>query len=202
VANPASVEKGKCTTISWNSQNASSASIEPGVGEVPPSGSRQVCPSDPVTYKVTAKGPGGQATAQAAVNVTAPPPPPPPPPPAEEKLTVRLEVEFDTDKADVKARYHDEIKKVADFMQKYPTVKGTIEGHTDNVGSAKYNQSLSQRRADSIRKYLVEKFKVDPARLTAKGYGFDRPVADNATEEGRQKNRRTMATFDTVTIRK
>jgi OOP family OmpA-OmpF porin len=192
-ANPSLIEKGKCSTLSWSSGDASSVRIEPGVGDVPPAGSREVCPTTHTTYTVTAKGVGTQAaalaTAQAVVSV-------------EEKLTIRLDVLFDTNKSDVKAKYHDEIGKVAAFLQKYPNVKGTIEGHTDNVGSAKYNLALSQRRADAVLKYLVEKHKVDPARLEAKGYGLEKPVADNGTEEGRRENRRVLATFDTVTVRR
>jgi OOP family OmpA-OmpF porin len=115
-----------------------------------------------------------------------------------ETLTIKLDVEFDTAKADIKKKYHDEIGKVAEFLNKYPTVTGTIEGHTDNVGDAGMNKKLSQRRADSVLKYLVEKYGVDSKRLTAVGYGKERPVAYNKTAEGRQQNRRTVANFETV----
>lgn len=115
-----------------------------------------------------------------------------------ETLTIKLDVLFDTAKADIKKKYNDEIAKVADFLTRYPTVTGTIEGHTDNVGDAAMNQKLSQRRADSVVKYLVEKFGIDKNRLNAKGYGEDKPVADNKTAAGRQQNRRTLASFETV----
>lgn len=115
-----------------------------------------------------------------------------------ETLTIALDVEFDTAKADIKKKYHAEIGRVADFLTKYPTVTGIIEGHTDNIGSAEMNRKLSQRRADSVMNYLVENYKIDKSRLTATGYGFDKPLADNKTAEGRQKNRRTVASFETV----
>jgi OOP family OmpA-OmpF porin len=125
---------------------------------------------------------------------------PPPLPP--EKVSITLAIEFDTAKADVKSKYHDEIAKVADFMKKYPKANGTIEGHTDNIGKAAMNQKLSQRRAESVKNYLVQKFGIDPARLTAKGYGMTKPIASNKTAEGRQKNRRIEAKFDAMVVKK
>ena len=117
------------------------------------------------------------------------------------KVTVNLNVLFDFDKADVKPRYHDEIKRLADYMIKYPWEKGVLEGHTCSIGTEEYNQRLSQRRVDSIKAYLVEKFGVEADRLQAVGYGESRPIASNATEEGRQLNRRVQAVMETY-IRK
>ena len=68
--------------------------------------------------------------------------------------------------------------------------KLTIEGHTDSVGKRGYNQDLSERRARQVRKYLIEKYYVLPERIFAKGYGEDRPIADNGNFQGREKNRR------------
>ncbi|ESP62757.1 OmpA domain protein [Smithella sp. ME-1] len=132
--------------------------------------------------------------------VVAPPPPPPPPPPApiKEKVTITLNVQFDTNKADVKEQYNDEIKRVADFMKEFPDTTAEIGGHTDNVASAEYNQKLSEKRANSVRQYLIDKFGIDGSRLTAVGYGLDKPVAGNDTEEGRQQNRRVEAVMEAV----
>ena len=118
------------------------------------------------------------------------------------KVSITLAIEFDTGKADIKSKYHDEIAKVADFMKKYPTAKGLITGHTDNVGGVAMNQELSQRRAESVINYLVQEFGIDPARLSAKGYGMSRPIADNKTAEGRQQNRRIEAIFDAMVVEK
>jgi outer membrane protein OmpA-like peptidoglycan-associated protein len=130
---------------------------------------------------------------------------PSPPPPkgnivkqSPEAATMTLLVEFDTNKADIKPEYNDEIARVANFMKKYPSVTTTIEGYTDNVGNMKNNMELSQRRAESVKNYLVGKFGIEPSRLRAKGYGPTRPVADNNTAEGRLKNRRTVAVFETM----
>jgi OOP family OmpA-OmpF porin len=107
-----------------------------------------------------------------------------------EKGRVTLSVEFDTAKATIRKSSHEEIGKLAAVLKKYPDLKILIEGHTDNVGNAKYNEKLSQQRADAIRKNLVEKYGIETTRLTAKGYGLSKPTASNATKEGRQKNRR------------
>lgn len=85
-------------------------------------------------------------------------------------------------------------------MKKYPEANGVIEGHTDNVGGYDDNMKLSERRAHSVRNYLIEKFGIAPERLSAKGYGYTKPVADNGTVEGRQKNRRIEASFDCVVV--
>jgi OOP family OmpA-OmpF porin len=83
-------------------------------------------------------------------------------------------------------------------MKTYPETNAAIEGHTDNVGNAEYNDGLSKDRANSVRQYLIDKFGIDASRLTAVGYGLNRPIADNNTEEGRQKNRRVEAVIETV----
>ena len=108
-------------------------------------------------------------------------------------VTIILNVEFDTDRAVVKDKYRGEVKKVADFMKTYPNTTAVIEGHTDNVFTAEYNQKLSQDRADSVRQYLISNFGIKASRLTSVGYGLTRPIASNNTEEGRQKNRRVQA---------
>jgi OOP family OmpA-OmpF porin len=115
-----------------------------------------------------------------------------------EKGRVTLNVEFDTAKSTIRKSSHEEIGKLAAVLKKYPDLKILIEGHTDNVGNAKYNEQLSQRRADAIRKNLVEKYGIDASRLNTKGYGLTRPVASNATKEGRQKNRRVEAAAEYI----
>jgi OOP family OmpA-OmpF porin len=126
----------------------------------------------------------------------APVPSPPPPAPMKEKVTISLNVEFDTNKAIVKDKYYDEIKRVADFMKEFPDTTCEIGGHTDNIASAAYNQKLSEKRANSVRQYLIDKFGIDGSRLTAVGYGLAKPVAGNDTEEGRQQNRRVEAVME------
>ena len=109
------------------------------------------------------------------------------------KVTIELEVLFDTDKAIVKPNYYNEISEVADFMSQYPNTVVTIEGHTDSRASDSYNQALSQRRVDAVKSVLITEFGVTPDRLSAVGYGESKPRASNDTVEGRQLNRRVVA---------
>lgn len=115
--------------------------------------------------------------------------------PKGEKVTIALRVEFDTSKWIVKPEYDEQLKKVSDFLKTYPEAKAEIEGHTDNMGSADSNKALSQRRADAVRQALIDRFGADGARLTAAGYGPDRPLTGNDTAAGRAQNRRVVATF-------
>lgn len=96
---------------------------------------------------------------------------------------------FDTGKATLKQESMIEIMKVADYMKKNPNVRFEVQGHTDNQGSDKINDPLSQQRAEAIVKAL-EGLGVDGFNLRAVGKGSHEPVADNKTEAGRAKNRR------------
>ena len=118
------------------------------------------------------------------------------PTPGHYKYCITLQGEFDIDQAIIRPEYREEIAQVGEFMKKYPTTTAVIEGHTDNVGSYNHNMDLSQRRADAVVNYLVEKYGIDRSRLTAKGFGFTRPIADNSTEDGKQRNRRIEAIID------
>ncbi len=113
-----------------------------------------------------------------------------PAPAAEGSLATVL---FDFNKSAVKSKYKKDLEKVADLLKKNPGQKIRIEGHTDSIGSKGYNQKLSERRAAAVKAYLVETFKVDAARIETVGYGLEKPVADNKTNQGRQKNRRAVA---------
>jgi outer membrane protein OmpA-like peptidoglycan-associated protein len=107
-----------------------------------------------------------------------------------DKPVVLKNVFFDTDKYDLKEKSKVELDKLVRFLNKNTTVKIELGGHTDNVGSIKSNQTLSENRAKAVYNYLVEK-EIDAARLTTKGYGDTKPIADNETEKGRAENRRT-----------
>ena len=96
---------------------------------------------------------------------------------------------FDTGAATLQPASQEQLANVASILKAYPNAKVTIGGYTDNTGDPAANQQLSQQRADNVMAELV-RLGVDPARMTAKGYGQDHPLADNSTEEGRQQNRR------------
>ena len=97
---------------------------------------------------------------------------------------------FDTDKYDLKDESKIELGKLINFLKKNPTIRFEISGHTDNVGTKPYNQSLSERRALSVYDYLL-KNSIPADRMTSKGFGDTKPLADNTTEPGRKQNRRT-----------
>ena len=113
-----------------------------------------------------------------------------------EAVRVELDVKFDFDKADVKQDSYSDIENLAEFMKQYPQTATTVEGHTDSTGNAAYNQKLSERRAAAVRDTLVNQYGVEADRVNAVGYGKDRPVADNATNEGRAINRRVEASVE------
>lgn len=106
-----------------------------------------------------------------------------------------LAVAFDTGKADIKTAYHAELARVGTFLQEFPDAKGVIEGHTDNAGKLALNMKLSQKRADTVRDYIIQRFGIAASRITAKGFGPTKPVATNKTAAGKTKNRRIEALF-------
>lgn len=91
-----------------------------------------------------------------------------------------------------------EIEALATFLQRYENTVATIEGHTDSTGDAQFNAQLSEKRAKSIQKILIEQFNVAPERLKAIGYGESRPIASNTTAEGRAKNRRVITVIEST----
>jgi outer membrane protein OmpA-like peptidoglycan-associated protein len=97
---------------------------------------------------------------------------------------------FDFDKATLRPESNLELDRVRKVMLDYPNMKIEISGHTDNKGSAEYNKKLSESRAKAVLDYLVRKG-ISPDRMTFAGYGFEKPLTGNETEEGRQLNRRT-----------
>ncbi len=185
-ASPPSVDEGKCSTLTWSSENATEGSIDQGIGGVSPSGSREVCPPRTTQYTLTATGPGGTRTATATVTVN--PPPPPPAPKVVDRLV--LHINFDTNKSVIRPADVPELEKAVAFVKKYPDSKISVEGYTDSRGGDKYNLGLSERRAHAVKKYLEDKGGVKAERITAVGKGKANPIGDNNTEKGRFENRR------------
>ena len=133
------------------------------------------CPGTPMNVVVDERG------CPVAVDIT-------------DELKMELRVFFDNDKSAIKAQYQPEIAKVAEKMREYPNSTARVEGHASKTGpSAAYNQRLSEARAVAVKSMLTNEFGIAPNRLSTVGYGYDRPIADNNTEEGRAMNRRVYA---------
>lgn len=107
--------------------------------------------------------------------------------------TIELSIQFPTNSSVINDRFDDEIRRIAEVMERNPETTVEIAGHTDNRGDADYNQFLSQRRAEAVANRLTRMFGIDPDRVSAEGYGESQPVASNETEAGRAENRRVEA---------
>jgi outer membrane protein OmpA-like peptidoglycan-associated protein len=99
------------------------------------------------------------------------------------------DVLFDPGKSDLSSEAREDLAKLSGIVLNYPSLRLTIEGHTDNTGSAEINQTVSEQRANAVRNYLASQG-LSAGSLSAQGLGMNNPVADNDTNEGRQKNRR------------
>ncbi|MDK9716450.1 MAG: OmpA family protein [Trichlorobacter sp.] len=206
-ATPQNITSGEQSTLQWSSSNAKNCSIQPAIGSVSLSGFTTVSPTADAEYTLTCKGEGGEATSKTAVAVKpVPVVQPAPPAPVVEQSAAKasaaqlcsptvLNIKFDTNKTAIKPAYQDELAKLGTFLKDNPGAKGSIEGHTDSVGNKKANMKLSQRRADSVRSYIIKKSGIDASRITAQGFGPTKPIADNKTAAGKAKNRRIEANF-------
>ena len=104
-------------------------------------------------------------------------------------LNMPSNVTFSTDQDQVIPPFYPTLDSVAIVLRKFNKTLIDVDGHTDSVGNAGYNQDLSNRRANSVANYLASRG-VDPRRMSAMGYGLERPIASNASEAGRAQNRR------------
>ena len=100
-------------------------------------------------------------------------------------------VKFETNKWDINPLYYPRLDKVVDVLKRNPSLRVQVQGHTDSIGTANYNQGLSEKRAQSVTEYLTRKG-ISKQRLTNEGYGLTRPAASNQTPEGRANNRRVQ----------
>ena len=181
-ANPASVEHGQCVTLTWSSTNASTVSIDQGVGQVDASGSKEVCPLSSTQYTITAAGERGSEQASTTVGVTTL---------ATAVVIFPAAALFESGKSELKPEGQQKVEEyreqAKDQMSRADHV--LITGYTDNVGETDANSALSQQRAASVRDHLIS-LGADPQKFQISGEGEAHPIADNSTEEGRAKNRR------------
>lgn len=197
-ADPSTVDRGQPTTLQWESRNAGTVRIEPGVGQVAGSGNRQVSPTSSVTYTATATGPGGTATDTARVTVNTPAAPPERPPEPRRQPTVTedelfreavQDIYFDYDKADIRPDQVSRLQGNATWLKEHASVRFTIEGHCDERGSQEYNLGLGDRRANAVKEFLSGQG-IQASRINVVSYGEERPQCHDQTEDCFQRNRR------------
>lgn len=109
------------------------------------------------------------------------------------QMSMNLDVKYANNKAIILGSYEPELDNLGKFLSAYPAINLTINGYTSNIGTYTHNLNLSNRRAESVKQYLVNHFNLDPKRFTTKGWSWNNPVASNATYEGRSENRRVEA---------
>lgn len=192
-ASPSAIESGQSTTLSWNSSNATTVTIDNGVGTVEASGSRAIGPSVSTTFMARATGSGGSAVAEARVTVTAPTAVTPPPMPAisdSEFFSHNIkDAFFDYDQYNIRDDARAALQADARVLRERPGIRVTIEGHCDERGSEKYNLALGDRRANAAKDFLVSQG-IDGSRIDTISYGMERNVCEQHNEECWQLNRR------------
>jgi OmpA-OmpF porin, OOP family len=177
------------------------AQPEAGAAVVPPgaqpeAGAAVVPGAQPQVGVVPVPGVSHEAGAPPANEAPLEPLPAAEPAPGSSKYCVTLHIAFDIGSTRIPPEYYSEIAIVGNFMKQFPTTTIVVEGHTDNVGNFEANKRISRQRAEAVVDYLAQTFGIERSRLSAVGYGSTRPIADNKTIEGKEKNRRIEAVVD------
>ena len=187
-ANPAVIQPGQTTTLTWQTDNANDISIE-GLGIVPSSGSKPVTPSASTTYTLSAKGPGGSKDASARVTVNTPVAQAQPSPSDEDLFAKNVkDVWFDYNKADIRPDQGTTAQGDAAFLLQHPSIKVVVEGHCDDRGSEEYNLALGTSRAESLKRSLLSQG-VSADRVKTISYGKEKPSCTEDNEQCWQQNR-------------
>ncbi len=191
-ASPAAIQKGESTTITWKTSNATSVILDNGIGTVEASGSRTVSPAVSTTYSARAKGPGGDAVAEARVTVSAPTAVIPPLPAISDAAYFEANIKdifFDYDQYTLRDDARAALQSNARALAERPGIRITIEGHCDERGSEKYNLALGDMRANAAKDFLIS-LGVDASRIDTVSFGEERPFCEEQNEECWQNNRR------------
>jgi peptidoglycan-associated lipoprotein len=191
-ANPATIQAGESSTLTWTTQDATEVTLE-GIGKVGPSGSQLVTPTTSTTYRMTAKGEGGSQDATARVTVTAPPPPPVSAATtlSDQELFARSvkDIYFDYDSYQLTSANQSTLQADAAFLKSHPNMRFTVEGHCDERGSTEYNLALGENRASAVKQALVN-LGIPDGSVKTISYGKEKPVCTEQNEACWQQNRR------------
>jgi peptidoglycan-associated lipoprotein len=188
-ANPAVIEQGQSTTLTWQTNNATEINID-GIGSVMASGSRTVTPGTSTTYILTAKGPGGTRDASTRITVNVRAAQTPAPSISDEDLFARnvKDVLFDYDKAEIRPDQASNTQNDATFLQQHPSIKVVVEGHCDDRGSEEYNLALGTNRAESLKHSLLQQG-ISADRIKTVSYGKEKPFCTQDNDQCWQQNR-------------
>jgi peptidoglycan-associated lipoprotein len=195
-ATPESVDRGRPVQLSWNTQNATSVTID-GIGTVSASGSRTITPQNSTTYHLLAKGDGGNAEANARVTVNAPTTTTTTTGPTDEQLFAQnvKDVFFAYDQYDIRSSDQPAVNADVSFLAQHPKVSVLIQGHCDERGSDEYNMGLGENRANQVKESLVKQG-VSADRIKIISYGKEKPFCTSSeTEDCWQQNRRAHFAF-------
>jgi peptidoglycan-associated lipoprotein len=197
---PRTIQRGQSAVLTWAVTNATDISIDQNIGAVQANGNRQVFPSTPTNYTLTARGPGGMDARTLTVEVVIPTPLPNPPPTPAPKISGAdmlgregADAFFDYDKSDIRDDARQTLTRDADLLKRIfvadPAFNVVLEGHCDERGSAEYNLGLGDRRATAARDFLVQ-LGVPADHIKTISYGKERPQCTDANEACYQRNRR------------
>lgn len=196
-ASPTAVTAGDQVTLTWNTTNATSATIE-GLGNVPSSGTRTVTPNESTTYHLVAKGDGGSADAYGRVTVNQRPVAAASAPSMSEEQLFQANIKdifFDYDKYSVRNTDETILSRDAAFLKSHPDMRVVIGGYADERGSNEYNLALGQNRADTAQKLLISSG-IPASRIRVVSYGKEKPFCSDETESCWQENRRAGFALD------
>jgi peptidoglycan-associated lipoprotein len=187
---PADIQQGQTANLTWESQNATSVTIE-SIGSVDASGSRSVNPSESTSYHIVAKGPGGTADATARLTVSAPTATSASVEPTLRELFERnvKDAYFAYDSYKLDTEDQQLIASNAKFLQQHPELKFTVEGHCDERGSEEYNLALGASRAQAVKEALAAQG-IDGSRVDTTSVGKEKPFCTESNEECWHLNRR------------
>ncbi|MFZ3263628.1 MAG: peptidoglycan-associated lipoprotein Pal [Terriglobales bacterium] len=187
-ANPAVIQQGQATTLTWQTSNAAQVTIA-GLGALPPTGSRSVLPGTSTTYTLVAQGPGGTKDASARVTVN-------------EKMAAATsslsdeelfarnvkDVFFDYNVSNIRPNETPITQQDASFLARHPNLKVLIEGHCDDRGSVEYNLALGTSRAETVKQTLLQQG-ITADRIKSISYGKEKPFCTQDNEQCWQQNR-------------
>jgi len=190
-ANPASIERGQSSTLTWNTENADQVTLDGRA--VDANGAQSVSPTRTTTYRLVATGKGGTQQASATVTVTEPPTAVVTPPSitlTDEQLFAQsvTDIYFDYDKYDLRPASQQALSTAARAISQHPNWRVRIEGNCDERGSTEYNLTLGENRARAAKDYLVQNG-VSADQLQTISYGKEKPVCTEANEDCWQRNR-------------